>query len=169
MGTARIGALLPADGAAGLASGGGGTSAADAACSSMTKVCSGCHAGVGGGNGVSFGVVTTGGKGCAQLLFAFRGGFPWVGVATGRGAAERGRTGGGGCVPEGTPSASRKRRTRSSSVGGGARRMGSFGGEAGGLSSSPELLLVSHLKTSASAARTKKMTVSFIWEVTSDR
>ena len=125
---------------------------------------------VGGGGPRSLGVVTRGGNGCTQLRFALglcAGGV--TGVTT-----RRGRTGGGGRVPGGAPSASRKRRIRSSSLCAGGRGGGacSLGEGGSGFSESPEPWLVSHLKISASPARTRKMSVSFIGEVdrvTSDK
>ena len=73
---------------------------------------------VAGGGPRSSGVVTRGGKGCTQLRFAFG---LWAGGAAGV-TTRRGRTGAGGRVPGGAPSASRNRRIRSSSLcaGGGA-------------------------------------------------
>ena len=112
---------------------------------------------------VKLGSVATGGSGCAQLRLIFGSGGGGAEVMTGRGVKVRGRTGGGGCVPAGTPRASRKRRTLSSSLTGGARRGASLGGSGGGVSALSDPLLVSHLKRSASPARTKKMMVSFIW------
>jgi hypothetical protein len=107
-------------------------------------------------------VVTSGGNGCTQLRLSFFGGGL---AADGRGVMVRGRTGGGGWEPDGTPRASRKRRTLSSSLSGGARRIGSLG-EAGGLGFFSPALWVSHLKITAMPARTRKITVSFTgcWE-----
>ncbi len=115
---------------------------------------------VGGGGPRSLGVVTRGGNGCTQLRFALG---LCAGGATGV-TTRRGRTGGGGRVPGGAPSASRKRRIRSSSLCAGGRGGGacSLGEGGSGFSASPEAWLVSHLKTSASPPRTRKMSVSFI-------
>jgi len=134
-------------------------------------ICGGGAAGMGGGTtgsrrGVrrdggasSAGVVTRGGRGCTQprLVLGF-----WAGGVAGV-TAPRWRTGGGGRVPGGAPSASRKRRIRSSSLCAGGRGGACSLGEGGsGFSESSETCRVSHLKISASPARTRKMSVSFI-------
>ena len=115
---------------------------------------------VGGGGPKSLGVVTSGGKGCTQLRFALG---LWAGAAAGV-TTRRGRIGGGGRVPGGAPSASRKRRIRSSSLCGGWRGGGacSLGKGGSGFAESPDPWLVSHLKISASPARARKMSVSFM-------
>jgi len=158
----RAEATLLVAGAASSTGNGGETKGSGAGCvSRATKTGGGGGVVVSGGSSaISGGTATTGGNGCAQLRLTLGGGGA---AALGRGVIVRGRTAGGGCVPGGTPSASRKRRTRSSSVKGAARCTGSLGGEGrGGCSASLEPCLVSHLKTSASPARTRKMTVSFM-------
>jgi hypothetical protein len=112
----------------------------------------------------SGGVVVRGGNGCTKLRRTLGGRCGCgTGETAGRGATERWRIGGGGCVPGGAPSASRKRRTRSSSLcAGGRREAGSLGGGASGFSGSPAAWLLSHLKTSATPAKARKISVSFI-------
>lgn len=115
---------------------------------------------------MSAGLVTSGGKGWTQLRLTFGAG---ASATAGRGVILRERTGGGGCVPGGTPSASRKRRTRSCSDNGGVSLPDSLGGGGGGgcsADSPPDL--VSHLKIVTSPTSTRRMTVSFIWEMMSD-
>ena len=154
-GTARSGAL-----ARGIGSGGDGVT-----------ICGGDAAGMGGtttdssrgvpraGGARSVGVVTKGGKGCAQprlVLGLWAGGL--VGVTD-----RRWRTGGGGRVPGGAPSASRKRRIRSSSLCAGGRGGACSLGDGGsGFSESSETCRVSHLKIRTSPPRTRKMSVSFM-------
>src|ERR1044071_904526 len=88
----------------------GGTTGPGAGCASCRTKTGGGTVVRGGSSAISGGVVTTGGNGCAQLRLTLGGG----GAAfRGRGVIVRGRTAGGGCVPGGTPRASRKRRTRS--------------------------------------------------------
>jgi len=143
---------------------GGGAAAADARGTSTAKTGSGAE--IGGAK--PSGVVTSGGNGCAQLRLIFFGGAPAPGGdAVGRGTMVRGRTGGGGCEPDGTPSASRKRLTLSSSLSGGARRIGSLGAGGLGFCASPDPWFVSHLKIIARPARTRNMTVSFTEDVES--
>ncbi len=127
----------------------------------------------GGGEGSS-GTVASGGNGWAQPRRSRRGVVALRRVTSGDAAAglgtkvssRRAVTGGGGFVPGGAPSASRKRRTRSSSLCGGWRRTGvvpglfALGGGSG-FSVPFEAWLVSHLKTSASPAKTRKIIVSF--------
>jgi hypothetical protein len=112
----------------------------------------------------SGGVVVRGGNGCTKLRRTLGGRCGGAaGETAGCGATDRRRIGGGGCVPGGAPSASRKRRTRSSSLcAGGRREGGSLGGGASGFSGSPAAWLLSHLKTSATPARARKISVSFI-------
>ena len=95
------------------------------------------------GGARSAGVVTKGGKGCTQprLVLGL-----WAGGVAGV-TARRWRTGGGGRVPGGAPSASRKRRIRSSSLCAGGRGGACSLGEGGsGFSESSETCRVSHLK-----------------------
>ena len=118
-------------GADGRVIGGGGATVMDGA----TSTAAGSkEVVVGGGGPRSLGVVTRGGNGCTQLRFAFG---LCSGGATGV-TTRRGRTGGGGRVPGGAPSASRKRRIRSSSLCAGGRGGACSLGEGGsGFSASP--------------------------------
>jgi hypothetical protein len=155
-GVTREGAVARGIGTGGKMIGCGGATVMDGA----TSTAAGSkEVGVGGGGPRSLGVETRGGNGCTQLRFALG---LCAGGATGV-TTRRGRTGGGGRVPGGAPSASRKRRIRSSSLcGGGRGGVPSLGEGGSGFSASPEAFLVSHLKISASPARTRKMSVSFI-------
>jgi hypothetical protein len=156
-GVTREGAVARGVGAGGKMTGSGGAmvmgGATSTAAGSKEVV-------VGGGGPRSWGVVTRGGKGCTQLRFAFG---LWAGGVAGV-TTRRVRTGGGGRVPGGAPSASRKRRIRSSSLCAGGRGRGvcSLGEGGAGFSESSEACRVSHLKISASAPRTRKMSVSFM-------
>ncbi len=130
---------------------------------SSTKTGSGRGATTGGGGG---GVVTSGGKGCTAVRLTF-GRCARGGGGAARTMTWRGRMGGGGWVPAGIPSASRKRRTRSSSLSGVWRKGGdlcSFGRGAGGVDfpESSGFWRVNNFSSNARPARTRKMTVSFI-------
>ena len=110
---------------------GGGAAATGGGAGAASKT-----TGVRGGGDRSSGVVTRGGRGCAQVRLTFGAGVRGAGVIT-----RRGRTGGGGCVPGGAPRASRKRRTRSASLSAGGRGGGdcrgcSLGEDGGGFAPS---------------------------------